>query len=44
MTVLATAYSDPQNAGSGRDETMLMVIDYGRGGCFTRPLATTSTP
>jgi type 1 glutamine amidotransferase len=34
MTVLATAYSDPQNAGSGRDETMLMVIDYGRGRVF----------
>ena len=34
MTVLATAYSDPQNAGSGRDEPTLMVIDYGRGRVF----------
>jgi type 1 glutamine amidotransferase len=34
MTVLATAYSDPQNAGSGRDEPMLMAIDFGQGRVF----------
>lgn len=34
MTVLATAYSDPANAGSGRDEPQLMVLIYGRGRIF----------
>ena len=34
MTVLATAYSDPGNAGSGRDEPQLMVREYGRGRVF----------
>jgi len=34
MTVLATAYSDPGNAGSGRDEPQLLVLEYGKGRIF----------
>jgi len=34
MTVLATAYSDPANHGSGHDEPQLMVLGYGQGRIF----------
>jgi type 1 glutamine amidotransferase len=34
MTVLATAWSDPSNAGSGRDEPQLLVLTFGKGRIF----------
>ena len=34
MTVLATAYSDPNNNGSGHNEPILMVLSYGKGRIF----------
>jgi type 1 glutamine amidotransferase len=34
MTVLASAFSDPANAGTGRDEPQMMVIAYGKGRVF----------
>ena len=36
--VLATAFSDPANAGSGRDEPMLMANAFGKGRIFHTPL------
>jgi type 1 glutamine amidotransferase len=34
MDVLATAYSDPANNGSGHDEPVLMALRYGKGRVF----------
>lgn len=34
MTVLATAYSDPKNKGTGYAEPMVMVLNYGKGRIF----------
>ena len=34
MDVLATAFSDPQNSGSGVDEPMLIAVNYGKGRVF----------
>jgi hypothetical protein len=34
MTVLATAYSSPDNRGTGYDEPVLMVLTYGNGRIF----------
>jgi type 1 glutamine amidotransferase len=34
MTILATAYSDPANHGTGFDEPQLLVVHYGKGRIF----------
>lgn len=34
VTVLATAFSDPENKGSGRHEPMILTINYGEGRVF----------
>jgi type 1 glutamine amidotransferase len=34
MTVLATAYADPANRGTGFDEPMLMALSWGKGRIF----------
>ena len=38
MTVLATAYADPDKKGTGRHEPMIMTIDYGEGRIFHTPM------
>jgi len=44
MTVLATAHSDPKNAGTGHDEPMLMALALARGASSTPRWATTLRP
>ena len=38
LTILATAYSEPDNKGTDRHEPMLMTIDYGKGRVFHNAL------
>ncbi|TWT52492.1 Trehalose utilization [Rubripirellula amarantea] len=38
MSILATAYADPQMKGTGRHEPMLMTIDYKQGRIFHTPM------
>ncbi|ACB77809.1 ThuA domain-containing protein [Opitutus terrae] len=38
LTVLATAYDDPANRGSGRHEPILFTVTYGQGRIFHTPL------
>jgi len=38
MQILATAFADPGQGGSGRHEPMIMTIDYGQGRVFHTPM------
>ncbi len=38
MKILATAYADPAQGGTGRHEPMLMVVEYGEGRVFHTPM------
>jgi uncharacterized protein len=44
MTVLSTAYHDPGQDGTGRDEPILIVIEYGKGRVFHTVLGHCSGP
>ena len=43
MTVLATAYADPANSGTGFDEPMLMALNWGKGRIFHTTLGHDAT-
>jgi type 1 glutamine amidotransferase len=43
MTVLATAYADPANRGTGFDEPMLMALRWGKGRIFHTTLGHDAT-
>jgi type 1 glutamine amidotransferase len=43
VTVLGTAYGDPANHGTGHDQPMLMVLDYGKGRIFHTTLGHDAT-
>jgi hypothetical protein len=43
MTVLATAYADPGNSGTGFDEPMLMALHWGKGRIFHTTLGHDAT-
>jgi len=43
MTVLATAYADPANKGTGFDEPMLMALHWGKGRIFHTTLGHDAT-